>query len=197
MQINFDVDIDMGNRDLLLDKIKHIPASMRNISPIRKHATGVYPVDIPYDPVNDMAALDYTEAEHRGYFKVDLLNVYVYEQVQSESHLVELMAEPDWDMLNNREVVDQLVHLNGYYNTIKKMPEPINSIPRLAMFLAVMRPAKKHLIGLPWAEVSKTVWNKEADGYQFKKSHALAYAHLIVVHMNLIREKQNESNVSE
>ena len=54
------------------------------------------------------------------------------------------------------------------------MPEPINTIPRLAMFLAIIRPGKKHLIGLPWAEVAKTVWDKGTDGYTFKKSHFFA-----------------------
>jgi hypothetical protein len=66
------------------------------------------------------------------------------------------------------------------------MPESIDSITRLAMFLAIIRPAKKHLIGLPWVEVNKTVWDKNDDGYSFKKSHAIAYAHLVVVHMNLL-----------
>jgi hypothetical protein len=66
------------------------------------------------------------------------------------------------------------------------MPEAINSIPRLAMFLAVIRPAKKHLIGKTWKEVSETIWDKGSDGYSFKKSHAIAYAQLVVVHMNLL-----------
>ena len=69
---------------------------------------------------------------------------------------------------------------------MRKMPEPINSIPRLAMFLAIIRPSKKHLIGLPWKEVAKTVWDKDSDGYQFKKSHSIGYAHLVIVHMNLL-----------
>jgi len=70
------------------------------------------------------------------------------------------------------------------------MPEAVTTIARMAMFLAVIRPAKRHLIGLPWAEVAKTVWEKPADGdYYFKKSHAVAYAHLVVVNMNLICER--------
>jgi hypothetical protein len=56
------------------------------------------------------------------------------------------------------------------------------------MFLAIIRPGKKHLIGKPWKEVAKTVWDKGTDGYVFKKSHSLAYAHLVAVHMNLITE---------
>lgn len=189
MKINFDVDIDVGNRDLILEKIKHVPASMRNITPIRKHASGIYPCNIPYDPVNAIAAISYEEAEERGYFKLDILNVHVYEKVKSEEHLISLMCEPDWFMLNERKTVEQLIHLNGQYDTIRKMPEPINSIPRLAMFLAVIRPAKRHLIGKTWQEVNKTVWDRDVDGYSFRKSHSLGYAWLVAVHMNLLKEQ--------
>jgi hypothetical protein len=66
------------------------------------------------------------------------------------------------------------------------MTEPIDSIPRLAMFLALIRPAKKHLIGKSWKEVSQTVWDKGDDGYAFKKAHAIGYAWLVAVHMNLL-----------
>lgn len=189
MKIDSDIDIDLGDRDKLLEFIKHIPASMRNVDPIRKHPTGVYITDIPYDPVYDMAALHYTEAEERGYFKLDLLNVHVYEHVKSEEHLVELMQDPDWSMLSNRKLVEQLIHLGNSFDLIKRMPEPIDSIPRLAMFLASIRPAKRHLIGKTWKEINETVWDKDQTGYSFKRSHAVAYAQLVVVHMNLLKEQ--------
>ena len=186
MRIDSDIDIDFGDRDKLLQLIKHTSAAMRNVTPIRKHATGVYITEVPYDPANDIASIDYVEAESRGYFKLDLLNVHVYSQVRDELHLATLMSEPNWDNLNKREFVENLIHLGNHYHSLKKMPEPVNSIPRLAMFLALIRPAKKHLIGEFWKEVAKTIWDKNTDGYSFKKSHAIAYAHLVVVHMNLL-----------
>jgi len=188
MKFNSDIDIDFGDRDLLLDKIKHIPASMRKVDPIRKHNTGIYVTEIPYDPINDMSSLDYAEAEKRGYIKLDLLNVHVYNKVRDEKHLIELMRDPNWNKLNDPEFVEKLIHLSNHYYSLKKMPEPVNSIPRLAMFLAAIRPAKKHLIGLPWAEVAKSIWEKDHTGYSFKKSHSLAYAMLVVVNMNLLEE---------
>lgn len=191
MKFSSDIDIDLGNRDLILEHIKHIPASMRKVNPIRKHATGVHVTDIPYDPEYDMASLDYEEAELRGYFKLDLLNVHVYNQVRDEQHLIQLMREPNWNRLNDKKFVEQLIHLGNHYNQIQKMPEPINSLPRLAMFLAIIRPAKKHLIGKTWNEVAKTVWDKENSAYIFKKSHSIAYAQLVVVHMNLLEENGN------
>ena len=188
MKIDSDIDIDFGDREQLLKLIPHTRAAMRNANPIRHHATGVYVTDIPYDPINDMANIDYVEAEKRGYFKLDLLNVHIYSQVRDELHLATLMREPDWNKLRKREFVEKLIHLSNHYQSLQRMPEPVNSIPRLSMFLALIRPAKKHLIGESWSEVAKTIWDKNTDGYVFKKSHSLAYAHLVVVHMNLLEE---------
>lgn len=188
MKFNSDIDIDFGDRDKVLSLIDHIPAAMRKVTPMRKHATGVHVTEIPYDPVFDMSSLDYTEAERRGYLKLDLLNVHVYNQVRDETHLIELMRDPDWSRLKNKDFVEKLIHLGNQYSTLRSMPEPIDSIPRLAMFLAIIRPGKKHLIGKSWKDIAKTVWDKGSDGYTFKKSHAIAYAHLVVVHMNLLEE---------
>ena len=188
MKFNSDIDIDFANRAELLKHIKHIPAAMRNVTPIRKHATGIYVTDIPYDAINDMANLDYTVAENRGYLKLDFLNVHVYDKIRDEEHLVKLMTEPNWDRLKEKAFVEQLIHLNNHYQSMCKMPEPIDSIPRLAMFLAIIRPGKKHLIGQPWHIVNDSVWEKSEDGYTFKKSHSVGYAHLVVVHMNLLEE---------
>jgi hypothetical protein len=195
MKFQSDIDIDFADRSAVLELIPHVRAAMRNVKPIRNHATGVYITDIPYDAINDMASMDYTEAEERGYIKLDLLNVHVYTQVKDEAHLNSLMREPNWDKLKDKEFVEKLIHLANHYQSIQRMPEPINSIPRLAMFLALIRPAKKQLIGRPWAEVSKTVWTKEDDGYTFKKSHSLAYSHLVVVHMNLLEEQEKIKEV--
>lgn len=191
MRIDSDIDIDFGNRDKLLQVLPHTRAAMRNVKPIRHHATGIYVTDVPYDPINDMASIDYVEADKRGYFKLDLLNVHVYEQVQDEKHLIELMYDPKWENLKDKNFVEKLIHLNNQYYNLQKMPEPIDSIPRLAMFLAIIRPGKKHLIGQVWSEISKTVWDKGTDGYTFKKAHAIAYAQLVVVHMNLLDNTLN------
>lgn len=184
-----DIDIDFADISEMLKLIPHTRAAMRKVSPIRKHATGIYVTDIPYDPVNDMASIDYSDAEKRGYFKLDLLNVHVYNHVRDEAHLINLMCEPNWNKLRNSSFVEKLIHLNNQYYNLQKMPEPIDSIPRLAMFLAVIRPGKKHLIGKPWSEISKTVWDKGSDGYVFKRSHSCAYAQLVVVHMNILEEQ--------
>ena len=117
----------------------------------------------------------------------------VYESVTSMQHLEQLMTEPDWSLLNDSEFVEQLVHIGGHYETIHAMPEPVDTIPRLAMLLAIIRPAKRHLIGKKWRDVATTIWDKPTDNsYHFKKSHAVSYAHLVAVHMNLLTPSSSQ-----
>lgn len=187
MKFKSDIDIDFANREQILSLLKHTPASIIKDDKLSKHNTGVYFTDIPVDPFTGYSSLDYQAAEDRGYLKLDFLNVNLYSKVQSEQHLLELMnTEPAWDKLYEREFCEQLIHIGNHYDTLIKMPEAVNSIPRMSMFLSVIRPAKRHLIGQTWVDVAKTVWDKPSDdSYYFKKSHAVAYATLVVVNMNL------------
>ncbi len=188
MKFTSDVDIDFADRTQILSCIKHIPASIIKDDKLSKHNTGVYVTNIPTDPFTGQASLDYQAAELRGYIKLDFLNVNLYSHVQSENHLLELMnTEPPWERLYSKPFCEQLIHIGNHYDSLVKMPEPVTKIEHLAMFLAVIRPAKRHLIGLRWAEVAKTVWEKPADdSYYFKKAHAISYSHLVVINMNLI-----------
>jgi hypothetical protein len=181
-----DIDIDFADREQVLDLLDVTPASIIRDGKLTRHNTGVYVTDIPVDPFSGSASLDYQAAEARGYMKLDLLNVHVYKQVKDEAHLIELMQEPDWAKLYDPEICAQLIHINNHYDTLLKMPEPVDSIPRLAMFLAVIRPAKRHLIGRTWKEIGATVWDKVEGEYSFKRAHAVAYAQLVVVNINLI-----------
>jgi len=191
MKFQSDIDIDLGDRTQALAHVKHVPASILRDNKLVKHNSGIYVTDIPVDPFTGQASVDYQAAELRGYVKLDLLNVSLYTQIKSEQHLQDLMQrEPLWDLLLDPEFFSLLIHVGNHHDTLLKMPEPVNSIPRMAMFLSVIRPAKRHLIGRTWQEVSRTVWDKPSDdGYYFKKSHAVSYAHLVVVNMNLICEQ--------
>lgn len=187
MKFRSDIDIDFGDRTQALRLLKHTPASIMRDGVLVPHNTGIYVTDIPQDPFTGRASLDHDEAENRGYMKLDFLNVSLYNQIKSESHLQELIArEPEWDRLYDPEFCGKLIHIGNHYKTLIQMPEAVNTIPRMAMFLSVIRPAKRHLIGRTWREVAETVWEKPTDDeYYFKKSHAVAYAHLVVVNMNL------------
>lgn len=188
MKFKSDIDIDVADREAALSVLEHTPASIIRDGKITKHNTGVYFTPIPTDPFTGQASIDYKEAEDRDYIKLDILNVGVYQQVKSEQHLHELMQqEPAWDRLYEPEFCARLIHIGAHYDTLIQMPEAVNSIPRLAMFLSVIRPAKRHLIGRTWREVAESVWEKPTDdSYYFKKAHAVGYAHLVAVHMNLL-----------
>ena len=193
MKFSADIDIDFADRDAVLKLIEHVPAAIHRNGEWTKHNTGVYVNPMPADPFTRLANIDYQSAEEIGYIKIDLLNVHVYSQIKNEENLDQLIAqEPMWDMLEHREFVEQVIHIGNHYDLLRKMPEPVNTIARMAMFLAVIRPAKRHLAGLTWREVGKTVWDKpDGNAYFFKKAHGIAYSQLVAVHMNLLVQLAN------
>lgn len=188
-KIDFDVDIDMANRDKFLELVNHIPASIEKDGKLTKHNSGVYFQDIPYYPLDDLAAIEYKQAAEEGWFKVDFLNNSIYADVKDNQHLDILAAqEPMWDLFEHAEIVEKLVHINNYASLLAEYKP--TSLPQLAMILALIRPSKKHLMGKPWDEIEKEIWVKPTDdSYYFKKSHAHAYALSIVVQLNIMVEK--------
>ena len=181
-----DIDIDFADRETALRLIQHVPARQSNG---RKHNSGIYVTDIPRDPVNQCAAIDYEEAEQRGYFKLDFLNMSVYQLIRDPAHYEEMLtATPSWERLwTDREWARQLVHVGQYSKLLESM-KPDN-IQRLAAFISIIRPGKAHLQTRPWAEVFASVWDgDDSQGYTFKKSHSISYAALVALHMNLLNQ---------
>lgn len=189
MIVKTDIDIDTKNRNDLLNLIKHTPAGIVKDDVIKKHNTGVYVTDIPKDPLQGVSSIDYAEAEDRGYFKLDILNVSIYEDVKDEDHLLKLIsAEPDWSLLGHKEIVEQLFHVHNHFDIVSKLKP--NSVEDLAAVLAIIRPAKRNLLNESWTTIREKVWEKPQDGtYFFKKSHAVGYALAIVLQLNLLIEK--------
>jgi hypothetical protein len=182
-----DIDIDLADRNQLLKLIQATPARQQHLGQVRRHNSGVYVTDIPIDPVNGCAAIDYETAETLGYFKIDLLNMSVYQLVKSPEHYESVLnQEPDWTRLwTDTEWAQQLVHIGNYTELLNAMRP--DSIPRMAAFISIIRPGKSHLQNRPWAEVFESVWDGDATrGFVFKKSHALSYAMLVQLHMNLL-----------
>jgi hypothetical protein len=185
-----DIDLDFADRTKVLDIIKHIPAAMTDQNGnFKKHNTGVYCHSIPYNPLSNTASIDYKAAETRGYFKIDFLNVGVYQGVKNEEHLLHLLnQEPLWDLLLEDDFTEKLFHVNGHGSILREMKP--QSVEQLAAVLAVIRPAKRYLIGKDWTTVMNEVWVKpQGDEYYFKKSHAHSYAALVVIHMNMLCEQ--------
>lgn len=189
-----DVDIDCGDRDQILNLIEHTSASIIHNGKIRKHNSGIYVTEIPYDPINECSSILYGEAEKRGYFKIDLLNVSVYKMIKSYDHYEKLLnKEPKWDILwRDKKVTQQVVHIGNYYELLKAM-KPDNVI-KMAAFISIIRPGKANLQRKSWNEVLANVWDGSSDdGYVFRKSHSISYAMLVKIHLNLLEEKSDHS----
>lgn len=187
-----DIDIDFIDREKALSHFKHIRARREEDNKVLKHNTGIYMHEVPFDPENNLCSVPYEQAEAEGLFKLDFLNVSLYNGIQSESHLQKLMeTEPLWDLLEQDDFTDLLFHVNGHGQILRKLKP--KSIPQLAAVLAIIRPAKRHLIDQTWQDIMTEVWKKpEGDEYFFKKSHATAYAVAVVVQMNLICEQLSQ-----
>jgi DNA polymerase III alpha subunit len=184
-----DIDIDFFDRTKALDILEHHVAMREQKGQSVKHNTGVYFQQIPHNPFTNVATIDYKTAEDRGYFKIDFLNVSMYEGVRDELHLKLLLdQEPMWNLLEHEEVVTQLFHISEHHSILKKLKP--SSIEELAAVLAIIRPAKRYLLDRDWDTIRREVWERPSeDLYFFKRSHAIAYAAAIVVQLNLICER--------
>jgi hypothetical protein len=183
-----DIDIDFADRTQILDIIQHVPASLDGV---KKHNTGIYCHAIPVNPLTGQASIDYKTAEARGYFKIDFLNVGIYNGVKNEADLERLLdTEPLWELLGEKAICDQLFHVNGYHELLAQLKPAC--ILDLAKVLAMIRPAKKHLIPVckqhGFAAIDDEIWTKTEDTYYFKKSHSVGYATAIIVQLNSICE---------
>lgn len=186
-----DIDIDFADRSVILDKIQHRVAKLDTG---KKHNTGVYVTECPHNPVDNLATIDYKTAEDRGYFKLDFLNVNIYNKVTDETHLQKLMEkEPQWQLLEHDDFTNLVFHVSGHGDILRKLRP--TSVEQLAAVLAMIRPAKRHLVNETWQTINTEVWKKPEDGsYYFKKAHAISYAMACVVHMNLVCESFTSSS---
>ena len=99
-----DIDIDFANRDKALQHLDYKIASMDRNGTRVKHNTGIYVQDIPSDHTG-LSTIDYERAEELGYFKLDFLNVSLYNQVKDKEHLDRLMnTEPVWQILYEKNI---------------------------------------------------------------------------------------------
>ena len=184
-----DIDIDFADREQILKLIQHTPARQIVQGQVRRHNSGIYVTDIPRDPVNNCATIDYEQADQRGYFKIDFLNMGVYQLVKDLKHYKEMLdADPPWARLwQDTAWAGQLVHVGNYTELLKSMRP--DSIPRMAAFISIIRPGKAHLQNKTWKDVFESVWDgDDSKGFVFKHSHAISYAALVSLHMNLLNQ---------
>lgn len=187
-----DIDIDVKDREKVLKTLNCVPASRTENNDLIAHPSGVYFQDIPIDLVSGLSAIPFKEAEQLGFFKVDFLAKHSYNEVQSRGHLRELLSrEPMFELLEYPEIVQELDQISQHFSVVHQMKP--RSVEQLGMVIAMIRPGKRYLIGRDWKEVEQKIWEKEPDGFMFKKSHSIAYALQICVQLNLIQDRLSQA----
>lgn len=183
-----DIDIDVANRPAAIQALSGYRIGSRiQDNDLEPHNSGIYFQDIPIDLVTGLSAIPFREAEQLGFVKLDILPRSVYQGVDSRDELKRLVySEPDWSLLLNQEAVQKLDQLSGHGSVLHQLRP--KSVLELAAAIAIIRPGKKYLLGEPWEVIHRKIWEPEPDGYQFKKSHAIAYAFVVVMQLNLIKE---------
>lgn len=186
-----DIDIDFKNRNEAVELLKPIAASRIEGNNLQKHNVGVYFQNIPQ--FDGQSLVDYRKAEDFGFTKIDFLNLHVYEPIKDNAHLDKLVQqEPLWELFTEREIVSQLFQLHTEINTEICVNMKPASVEELAMVLAIGRPGKQHLIGKSFSELVDEIW-KPTEAYYYKKSHAVGYAMVIIVQLNLIVEQLTQA----
>lgn len=190
-----DIDIDTADRNKLLTSIHHVCASAQRNGTHVKHNTGVYFHAVPQDPFKKWCSLPYDRAEQRGCYKIDVLNNHIYAGVRDEAHLNHLLQTvPMWEMLDHELFVQQLAHISNHVKLVQQL-KPRSTL-QLAMLLALIRPGKRHLVHKcetqGWHAIDPEVWQPDAQGYSFKKSHAVSLSVSIQVQMNLLVESLHD-----
>jgi hypothetical protein len=195
-QVTTDVDLDVFGREKILEGMECIFGRIdRKGDVFERHPTGVYFQNIPRDPTTNISTVDHRIANDYGYFKIDFLNVNMYEGVKNEEHLIDLLnKEPPWDFFEYEEITDKLFHLSGHGYLLQRFKP--QSIEDLAMILAIIRPSKAYLQRSGWDKIREEVWvkDKNNDAYYFKRQHAISYSLAIVVNLNLLIEKLSKED---
>lgn len=190
MSETFDIDIDLQTT---FDPLEVFPAavraSMNQDGILKKHPCGAYLQQMPQDPVTGLAAIPYDKADTYDYTKIDFLHLSILDYFDSKQDIRKLLqVEPSWNLLVDDNVIKKLFHLNKWPEVLKTV-EPKN-IEQLGDCLALIRPGKQRLLNHYHA---KPDWVKQKlyeytndEQYTFKRSHAIAYAHVIVLQLHLI-----------
>lgn len=188
-----DIDIDMQSSFKPQDYFPRATiASMLQDGKLLRHPCGTYFQAMAHDPISNLAAIPYREAQDLGYFKIDLLHLSVLDDFSSKAEMRELMKQdPDWELLQEFEVVEKLFHIKNHYELINKL-QPTN-VQELADAIALIRPGRRHLIDKYMADKEfirdHLLYVRNAqDDYSFKRSHAIAYAFNIVLQLHLIKQ---------
>lgn len=183
-----DIDIDLSPEflpEVIFSNI--IKASKIEKGELKKHNVGIYFQNIPTDPLTGFSAIPYDKAVDYNYYKIDMLNVHLLKMFESKAEIKALLKrKPNWKILENRENVEKLFHLGNHFYVVDTIKP--TSVLELADCIAIIRPNKIALLDKYNKNkilVRKELYTKR-DKSDMRKSHAIAYALLIVLQLNLI-----------
>lgn len=187
-----DVDIDCDPRFKSESIFPKWPkATIIQDDKLRPHPCGVYPQAMARDPLTGLAAIPFTDAEDFGYLKVDFLHLNVYKHFSTRKEIEDLLKiEPDWNLLKVPSTYPKLFQLAKHGALLQDLKP--SSILELADVMALIRPAKKHILPVYKKDRKSArilLWMKEEDsGYAFKKSHAISYSYVVWLQLHLIEQ---------
>lgn len=187
-----DVDIDFKTD---FDPLEYfntaIRASRVENKTLVKHNAGAYFQNIPIDNLTGLAAIPFEQAEELGFFKIDFLHLSILDKVKSKEQIrLLLKKDVDWSLFQDREIVHQLFQIKNHFDVVYQVKP--KSVEDLADIVALIRPGKRSLLNAYLKnkkETRKHLYRKEEGQYSFKKSHAIAYALTIILHLHLLNHK--------
>lgn len=182
-----DIDIDISP-ETTPDKLFNIvKASMVEQDTLKKHPVGFYFQNIPTDPITGYSAIPYKVAEDLGFYKIDMLHLNILKQFDSKDEIRNLLKKPpNWKLLHDRSIVENLFHISKHFDIVYQVKP--TSVLELADILALIRPNKIKLLDkyLRNRKVVRTELYTKRSKSDLRKSHAIPYALLIVLQMNII-----------
>lgn len=184
-----DIDIDV-RPDTDVSKLfpTVVRASMVENGVLKPHIVGYYFQNVPVDKLTGLCAIPYENAEDFDLFKIDMLHLNILDLFENKQQIRKLLKrQPEWNLLDDPEVVAKLFHLGKHFDTVKRLKP--RSIDDLADALAIIRPNKKHLIDKYVRDKSlvRMELYVKSDPSDLRKSHAIPYAMLIVLQLHLIK----------
>lgn len=186
-----DIDIDVAKNVKISELFpQSTPASQIESGKIKKHLVGYHFQNVPKDHITELCAIPYTKIDDFDIYKIDFLHLSLLDNFRNKEHLLEVLHKPvDWTMLEDQTIVENLFHISKHFDLVSKI-KPTN-IETLADILALIRPNKITLIP-QYIKNRKSVLSvlyTKIDNSDLRKSHAIAYATNITLHMNLLKYK--------
>ena len=180
-----DIDIDVSDRKAFLAGVRHVRAMRRDGNREVPHPCGVYLVDMPRNPFTGLAAIPYDSPQAKAYPKLDVFGSAILGAYRDRGEMTAVLRRRQpWEAFEDPAIVRNLPHIGRHAELVRRM-RPC-SIHELAAVLALVRPAARNLRTLPRHQALRRAFEDTGDGYRFRRSHAHAYALMVLLALDLV-----------